>query len=403
MNKNFWISKKFMIIASFLGLYLISTGASLAIFSFLVGDSKSKGEVQVNVSGSVEEVRSKIGEGLPKTQECPINGALFSKPEEAIWQKRRPIAAIIENHVDARPQSGLSRADVVYEAVAEGGITRFLAIFYCSAASEEVKIAPVRSARVYFVDWAAGYGKNPIFIHVGGANDFAGTGETAKEVRALELLQSIGWRVPRGNDFDTTYDSGYPVFWRNYERLGREVATEHTMMASLDKAYTEAEKRGFAYKDSNGVAWDINFKPWRFTDGKSRSQTVEEISFSFWSGKPDYDVTWKYNPANNEYLRFNGGKEHIDFETQKQLIAKNVVILFTQEKVSVDANKHNWYKTIGKGSALVFQNGEMISATWSKDSRDSMLVFRDKTGKEISFVRGPIWIEVLAEGTKIDY
>ncbi len=247
-----------MLVASLLGLYLLSTGASLAIFS-LFGSSVTD---QVSFDGNnLEEVRTKIGEGLPKTQECPLNGALFSKPEEAIWQKRRPIAAIIENHADARPQSGLSKADVVYEAVAEGGITRFLAIFYCGAASEDVKIAPVRSARVYFIDWAAGYGKNPIFMHVGGANDFAGTGETAKEVRALELLQTIGWRVPRGNDFDTTYDSAYPVFWRNYERLGREVATEHTMMASLDKAYTEAEKRGFTNKDKNGVSWDINFRP----------------------------------------------------------------------------------------------------------------------------------------------
>ncbi len=390
-----------MIVASFVGLYLLSTGASLAIFSFL--GSVGKSEVQIDVNGSLEEVRSKIGGGLPKTQECPINGALFSKPEEAIWQKRRPIAAIIENHVDARPQSGLSKADVVYEAVAEGGVTRFLAIFYCGAASEEVKIAPVRSARVYFIDWAAGYGKNPIFVHVGGANDFGGTGETSKEVRALELLQSMGWRVPRGNDFDTTYDLGYPVFWRNYERLGRDVATEHTMMASLDKAYIEAEKRGFGYKDKNGVAWDINFKPWKFTDGKAQSQTVKEISFSFWSGKPDYDVTWKYDPAENEYLRFNGGKEHIDFETKEQLVAKNVVVLFTQEKNSIDAHKHNWYKTIGAGEALVFQNGEAIPASWRKDSRESMIVFTDKKGKEISFVRGPIWIEVLGERTKVDY
>jgi hypothetical protein len=399
--KEFITSKKFMIIASFVGLYLFSTGASLAVFSFLKGDTSSL--KNVDVSGDVSQVRSKIGEGLPKTEECPLNGALFSKPERAVWEKRRPITVMIENSADARPQSGISKADVVYEAVAEGGITRFLAIFYCGAAAEDVKVAPVRSARVYFIDWAAAYGKNPIFMHVGGANDFAGTGDTIKEARALELLQTLGWRVPKGNDFDTTYDSGYPVFWRNYDRLDRPVATEHTMMASLDQAYLQAEKRGFAAKDKNGVSWDINFKPWRFADGKSQSQSVKEISFDFWSNKPEYSVTWKYDPANNEYLRFNGGVEHKDHENNEQIKAKNVAIIFTQEKTSVDRNKHNLYTTIGKGNALIFQNGEAIEATWEKESRESMIIFRDKKGKEISFVRGPIWVEILAIGNKVNY
>ena len=390
-----------MLISAFVGLYLFSAGASLAIFSFLGGKTSSSNNV--DVSGDLSQVRSKIGEGLPKTEECPLNGALFSKPERAVWEKRRPIAVVIENSADARPQSGISKADVVYEAVAEGGITRFLAIFYCGAAAEDVKVAPVRSARVYFIDLAAAYGKNPIFMHVGGANDFAGTGDTAKEARALELLQTLGWRVPQGNDFDTTYDSGYPVFWRNYDRLDHPVATEHTMMASLDQAYLQAEKRGFAAKDKNGVSWDINFKPWRFTDGKSQSQSVKEISFDFWSNKPEYSVTWKYDPANNEYLRFNGGVEHKDHENNEQIKAKNVAIIFTQEKTSVDRNKHSLYTTIGKGSALVFQNGEAIEATWEKSSRESMIIFRDKKGKEISFVRGPIWVEILAIGNKVNY
>ena len=399
--KNFLTSKRIMLISAFVGLYLFSAGASLAIFSFLGGQTSSSNNV--DVSGDLSQVRSKIGEGLPKTEECPLNGALFSKPERAVWEKRRPIAVVIENSADARPQSGISKADVVYEAVAEGGITRFLAIFYCGAAAEDVKVAPVRSARVYFIDWAAAYGKNPIFMHVGGANDFAGTGDTIKEARALELLQTLGWRVPKGNDFDTTYDSGYPVFWRNYDRLDHPVATEHTMMASLDQAYLQAEKRGFAAKDKNGVSWDINFKPWRFADGKSLSQSVKEISFDFWSNKPEYSVTWKYNPANNEYLRFNGGVEHKDHENNEQIKAKNVAIIFTQEKTSVDRNKHNLYTTIGKGNALIFQNGEAIEATWEKESRESMIIFRDKKGKEISFVRGPIWVEILAIGNKVNY
>ena len=396
--KKFFTSAKFMVIASYLGLYLLSSGASVLIFSYLREDPS----LSLNSNG-LSGVRSKIGEGMPKTEECPINGGMFTKAERAIWEERRPIAAMIENHADARPQAGLSKADVVYEAVAEGGITRFLSIFYCGAAAEDVKIAPVRSARVYFIDLASGYGKNPIFMHVGGANDFAGTGETAKEARALELLGTIGWRVPGGNDFDTTYDSGYPIFWRDYERLGHPIATEHTMTASLDAAYAQAKKRGFTNKDEKGVSWDITFRPWKFIDGKPASQVVKEISFGFWDNKPDYDVTWKYNPAENHYERYNGGKEDKDLTTGKVLTAKNVVIVFTRERDGVDSHKHVLYDIIGSGKALVFQNGEVISGKWTKTGREDRMLFKDSKGKEISFVRGPIWIEILAKGTNIDY
>jgi len=77
--------------------------------------------------------------------------------------------AMIENHLDSRPPSGLSRADVIYEAVAEGGITRFLTVFYCGVASEDVRIGPIRSARIYFLDFASEYGDKPLFVHQGGA------------------------------------------------------------------------------------------------------------------------------------------------------------------------------------------------------------------------------------------
>src|SRR3989344_6845010 len=126
-------SKKFMLFVSFFGLYLLSTGSSWAVFSFLSEDS---GISTVDLSKG----RGRIDPSLPKTEECPINGKMFSKPEREIWEKRRPMTAIIENHLDSRPQSGISYADVVYEAVAEGGITRFLNVFYCGSSVEDIKI-----------------------------------------------------------------------------------------------------------------------------------------------------------------------------------------------------------------------------------------------------------------------
>jgi hypothetical protein len=398
--KSFIKSKKFMVVLSFLGLFFISTGASLAVFSYLVNEPVTGGTDTQNI----DNARSRIDETKPKTEACPINGVLYTKEEKAIWETRRPLIAMIENHADSRPPSGLSKADIIYEAVAEGGITRFMGVFYCNVISTEVKIAPVRSARIYFVNWAAEYGTKPIFMHVGGANNFSGSGDTAKEVRALEFLETLGWRTPKGNDFDTTYDSGYPVFWRNYERLDHEVATEHTMMASIDAAYAEAEKRKLGAKDAKGVMWDKTYIPWKFTDGKTSSTpNASQISLSFWSGKPDYDVSWKYDSAKNQYLRFNGGKEHLDLDTNEQLTANNVAILFTQEKDSVDKNMHTYYKTVGSGDALIFQNGEVITGTWEKTSTEGRTIFKDGKGKEISFIKGRVWVEVLSIGTKVVY
>ncbi len=391
-------SKNFMLVLGFLGLYLVSTGVSLAGFTFL-GKGETGRKNTISPSGKV----SRIDLSKPKTEECPINGAYFTKEERQSWEKKRPIIAMIENSTDARPQSGLSYADVIYEAVAEGGITRFMPVFYCNTLAEEVKIAPVRSARIYFINLAMEYGDKPIFMHVGGANNYSGSGDTTKEVRALEYLETIGWRVPRGNDFDTTYDSAFPVFWRNYERLGREIATEHTMMASLDAAYEQAAKRKLNYKDEDGKAWDEDFKPWKFADDKPQTPKASEISYAFWDGKADYDVLWKYDQSKNAYFRYTGGQEHKDLETQLPLTAKNVVIMFAKEKGPVDKNMHMFYQVTGEGEALVFQNGQVIEGTWEKKTGFDRTLFLDKNGDEIEFVRGRTWISVVPSGNRISY
>lgn len=398
-------SKKLMMLVSLMGLYLLSTGSSLALFSFL------RAEPSVS-PGVTKDSRFKVDPNLPKTEECPINGKMFSKPEKEIWEGRRPATIMIENHADARPQSGLSFADIVYEAVAEGGITRFLSVFYCGASLMDVKVAPIRSVRVYFIDWASEYGKKPIFVHIGGANNICNncpggvkpSGQVAREVDAFRMLQTLGWRLPKGNDFDGGTNIGYPVIVRDQYRLGEKAAWEHSVVGSTDKIFEEAEARGFGYKNENGKAWIDDFQKWRFTDDKpAGGDAVNEISFGFWSDKNDYDVAWKYDKENNLYKRINGGKEHIDQETKEQLSAKNIVIQFVKEKGPVDKEGHMVYTTTGEGKALVFQNGGVLEGTWKKASQSSRTRFFDKDGKEIAFVRGLIWIEEVPAGNDIKY
>jgi hypothetical protein len=363
-------------------------------------------------SNTPGQKKSKINLDLPKTEACPINGALYTKAERDVWETRRPIVAMIENHTDSRPSEGLSKGDVIYETVAEGGITRFMSVFYCGVSAEDTRIAPVRSSRIYFINWAMEYGSNPLYTHVGGANAICNTcpggakstSQVAKEVRAIEKLASIGWRVPGGNDFDTTYDSGFPVFWRDPERLGHTIPAEHQMVASTDKLFEQGAKRGFAYNDKNGTAWNATFKSWNFVDGKaSSSPTATDISYEFWSGSADYNVEWKYDSATNSYLRFNGGTAFTDLTTKQQISVSDVVVMSVKEKGPVDSEKHMYYEVVGTGKAKIFQNGIVIDGTWKKATDTDRTRFYDAQGKEISFVRGKIWISAIPSDNEIVY
>ncbi|OGM08780.1 hypothetical protein A2Z67_01885 [Candidatus Woesebacteria bacterium RBG_13_36_22] len=396
-------SKKFMVFVSYLGVYLLASGTSWALFSYI----KEPNEI-VDVS----EGRNRIDPNLPKTEECPINGKMYSKPEREIWETRRPITAVIENHADSRPQSGLSNADVIYEVVAEGGITRFLSVFYCGVSVDDIKVAPIRSARVYLVDWAAGYGKKPIFVHIGGANNICGNcpggvkpvGQVAREADAFRFLESMSWRSAKGNAFDGGTNIGYPIIVRDQYRLDEKSAWEHSVVGLTDKIFKEAENRGFSYEDVKGEAWNKNFTSWKFNDDSPLSTPkATQISFEFWSNKSDYDVSWKYEKEGNRYLRFNGGKEHVDHETNLQLFAKNVVVIFVKERGPVDKEGHMFYTTTGEGEALIFQNGDVVQAVWRKRTQDDQLRFFDSKGVEITLVRGETWIEAIPVGNKVDY
>ena len=394
-----------MLAVSLVGLYLFSSGISWAVFSFI-----NAPVARIDI-GDLDSARAQIAE-LPKTESCPINGKLYSEPERMIWETRRPIAAIIENNSESRPLEGIHKADVVYEAVAEGGVTRFLSIFYCGVAAENLRIAPIRSARIYFVDWAAEYGNNPLFVHVGGANNFCGEcpnkekppGQSDRRVRAIEELVKLGWRVPRGNDFDTTYDSGFPVFYRDPERLGRPIATEHTMVSETDAIYDQAEARGFEYESSIGVAWDSTFTQWKFkNDEPSSSPQATNIKFGFWRNRPAYNVQWRYDAETNSYLRYNGGERQLDLSTGVQVSAKNVVVQFVDEEGPVDSELHMYYEVYETGDALIFQDGRVTRGNWKKDAQRSKTIFYDADGDEIEFVRGEIWISAVPSGNVIEY
>lgn len=387
---RFLKSAKGKMLLGLVGLYLLSVGLSYAAFSYLKG-----GPGGILSPGSVFDKRARVSPDAPKTEECPINGKKFSKEERAIWETRRPLGVMIENHEESRPQSGLSSADVVYEALAEGGVTRFLTLFYCGASAEEIQVGPVRSARVYYMDWLSEYAEYPLYAHVGGAN----APGPANAVGANGTVDKFGWRLY--NDLDQ-FAVGFPTYWRDYERLP-DVATEHTMYSTTDKLWEVGKERELTDKDKDGIKWDENFVPWSFQDGTSGKGQVGKVSYDFWSGYGMYSAAWAYDAASNTYKRENGGSPHLDLNTNQPIASSNVVILYTKAKGPIDGLKHMLYDTTGKGNALVFQNGEVVKATWSKASRSARTKFVASNGSEVKFVRGQIWITILDPSSDVEY
>lgn len=373
-------------------LYGVSTSISYSLFSRIsrapVTKESAKSSLPSPSNALVEDPNE------PKTEACPLNGSKHTKKAEDFWSKRRPLAVMIENHTEARPQSGLSSADVVYEAVAEGGITRFMALFYCNLS--DVQVGPVRSARTYYLDWLGEY--DALYAHVGGAN-------TPGPADALS--QIIRYGVKDLNQFSI----GFPVFWRDYQRLGHPVATEHTMYSTTAKLWEVGAKRGWTATDSAGLRWDKNFKPWTFKDDERSSSAnkaggaTSNITVNFWESQPGYQVQWSYDAATNTYKRKNG-EPHTDLNNNQQLAANVIIVQFQREANANDGypgNVHLLYGTTGSGKALVFQDGKVAEGKWIKQSRISRSKYVDSSGKEIEFNRGQIWIQTVPEGSKVSY
>lgn len=359
-------------------LYVVSTGVSFMVFTTFI-----KGPIDIITPfGKLTDFTSGDEEGT-KDKECPINGAMYTKARENKWKERRPLGVMVENHLDARPTSGLSRADTVYEAVAEGGITRFLVVYYCQDAGD---IAPIRSARTYFIDWLSEY--DAIYSHVGGANA-PGPADALGQIREYAV-----------KDLDQ-FGAGFPTYWRGTDKLA-----PHNVHSTTTKLWEAAAERGYGPEDEEGVRWDKNFTIWKFKDEAAIEQRGNQppVTVPFWENS-DYTVTWKYDKNTNSYQRFHGETAQIDSTTTEQLTAKNVIVQFQKEKNANDGHPdgHLVYGTTGSGTALIFLDGKATEGKWSKEERTSRTKFTDENGKEVELNRGLVWIQTIPVGNEVTY
>lgn len=269
---------------------------------------------------------------------------------------KQPVTAVmIENSPDARPQSGLKQAGVVYEAVAEGGITRFLAVYQ---QEKPQLIGPVRSLRLYYLDYAAPYQAS--IAHVGGSPN------------ALTEVRNGNYR-----DIDQFFNGG--SYWRARDRYApHNMYTNFEKLDALNtaKGYTSSQFTSFARAD--GVP------------AEAPNATAITVNFS----SPLYSTQYTYDKVSNTYIRSMAGAPHRDREAGQ--ITPDVVVVLkvgTQSRGGADAYED--LVTTGSGTAYVFQNGTVQEVTWKKAGRTAALELHDSAGKPVALNRGQTWVAAI--------
>ena len=347
---KFKVTKKTIIITSVVLLLFVITGGVIYVLTYK--------KHTTNVISKSKAVNPFVPSRLTG---LPVLPSINSRPVTAV---------MVENSIDARPQSGLDQAGVVFEAIAEGGITRFMAVYQDT---QPAFIGPVRSARPYYVSWALGFDAD--YAHVGGSSE------------GLQDIQNWGVK-----DLDEFYnDSAYQRITSRY--APHNVYTGFPQLASLEqsKGYMTSNYSGFIRKK----------------DSPSQVATASKIDFSL-SG-PDYDPHFDYVPSTNSYLRSQSGAPHIVVDqngTQKQISPKVVVALVVQlGQGALDSSNayYSDYTVVGTGQAFIFQDGTVTIGTWTKKSNASQIVFTDSSNNPLKLNAGQTWITAVSDAGSVGY
>lgn len=307
-------------------------------------------------------------EPTPTTKPSRLTGVLV-EPEKADL----PIlASIIENlggTGGARPQSGLSTAGVVYEALAEGGITRYLALWQSDIPAD---IGPVRSLRPVFFDTAMEYGA-PV-AHAGGSTDALDSVRTDRDFK----------------DLDQFYNGSY------FRRINSRYAPHNLYI--YGPQLTELVKAKNWYAAPTFTAWP------RKDDTPASPPTAVKITANFSSSM--YTAVFTYDATSNSYLRTIGGQADTDAGNGDQPLKPKVFIAVyapTQAGTQPNGKPKTDIDIIGTGKGTIFQDGTAIDVTWNKTGSTARMTFKNASGNEVKLNRGQTWVSILPTDRPVTY
>ena len=302
----------------------------------------------------------------PDAKYADLDGVL-APPDLA---HRIPLAMSIGDNAVARPQSGFSSASIVYQSYEEYSEDRYLMVFQEGTATD---IGGVRSARPYFAVWAAEY--NAVYGHFGGDNKV--------------LTQTIPSLAKSIYNMDDLSGGSCP-----YHRI--------TTRAAPHNAYTNSAALIACLTQKNYPTTYQGAPTRTFTDDgpaadRPASQTITVPYHTV-------SVGYQYVPATDNYIRLLNGQKQIDPANNKQVYARNIVVMFqaiSNDYLDASGIQRIQIGNIGSGNAIVFKEGKAITGTWKKTSATDLTRFFDSAGNEIPLVRGEIFIQSVPPGTAV--
>lgn len=363
-----------------------------AIFVFLAGTARENGEYKKE-SLSVEEGRKMKQVAMAFLLMNVLIAGCFSKPnppqdeshpqdraEEALQieeQAVEPLTGLkaqgdihhpvlmvmVNNHAKARPQTGLNRADLVFEILAEGDITRFAAFYHSQT---EGTVGPVRSARPYYLDLGEGF--DAVIAHAGGSPD----AKERYEQPGYPSLDGIG--------------KGERYFWREDFRV-----SPHNLYTSLEKLLQGVEENNFSNHQ--------NIPRLTFSDEAdipTGDKGVEKVTIAY---HPLYNAGYAYNPAKGQYVRYTQGEMQVDFETKEPIVVDNVLVIRAKHDVLDDLGRRAVDVT-GSGTGWLFQKGGVQEIEWAYEDGFPR-PYTD--GRELPLVPGKTWVNVIPENAEVHY
>lgn len=288
-------------------------------------------------------------------------------PEKA---NRRPVAVTVNNLSQAQAvQTGLNKADVVYETEVEGGITRLVAVFKDIESVE--KVGTIRSARLAFVDLAMGH--NAVYIHHG-----------QDSFHAPALLNKVN-RVVIG-----TNNGGV--------RISNGLASEHTLYGYGDGIWKTIKNQGFKTEIENPTAWQ-NFAKEDAPVTLDYTATTVSVPFS-----NSYKTTFNYDATSGKYKRFFNGTERKDYNSGESIVFKNIFVLYTTIRSYSNCSPATCKGThkevlLNSGSGYYFVNGTYTPIKWSKNGANNKFTFTNEDGSALTVNPGNSWV-CIADGTR---
>lgn len=301
-----------------------------------------------------EQIEEPVVEVVEESVISPLTG--LKTDEENITQ--RPASVMINNHPAARPQSGLTKADIVYEVLAEGNITRFLAVFQSDIPDI---IGPVRSARPYFIDLSKGY--NALYIAHGYSPD------------ALAKLTNGEVDSLNGMEYDGT------LFWRADHRKAPHnsyISKENILEGAISKQYEVAEE----------------VKPFEFLDEEEVQKLEGELVNKFvikYDNSQTWQATYEYNQTQKIYNRYSNNEQTVDLESKDPVELSNIFVVEMDHNIIDDYGRRGIDLTSG-GKAILLQNGLMQEVEWVNEGGRILPV---KNGNSVKFVPGKTWINIV--------